>query len=208
LPESELSLLVTGIIFGLSGGLTPGPLFTFIISETLKYGTREGIKIALVPIMSDLPIVLLTLYVISKLSEIDIIISVIALTGALYLLYLGIEGIKFKGSTADVTMVKPKSIRKGITINLLNPNPYIFWFTIGAPTVLSGSEISFLAPVAFIGGMYLFLVGSKIVLAILVGKSKIFLKSKVYIYTIRILGIILLIFAAIFLQRAWILSGI
>ena len=95
MSESEFSLLVTGIIFGLSGGLTPGPLFTFIISETLKYGTREGVKIALVPIISDLPIVLITLYIISMLTEIDVIIGFISLSGAVYLIFLAIEGIKY-----------------------------------------------------------------------------------------------------------------
>ena len=129
-------------------------------------------------------------------SFLDIIIGFISLTGAVYLIFLAIEGIRFKGTTLDVTKVKPQSIRKGIIINLLNPNPYIFWFTIGAPTVISGAELSFMAPVAFVTGMYLFLVGSKIMLAILVGQSKIFLKSRLYIYTIRILGIILLVFAA------------
>lgn len=204
MPESEFSLLITGIIFGLSGGLTPGPLFTFIISETLKYGTREGIKIALVPILSDLPIVLFTLYLISKLSEIDLIIGIISLSGALYLIYLAIEGIRFKGTTVDVSKIRPQSIRKGITINLLNPNPYIFWLTIGAPTVISSTDVSMAAPVAFVGGMYLFLVGSKIVLAILIGKSKIFLKSRTYIYTIKMLGVVLSLFAVVFLHRAWI----
>ena len=208
LSESEYSLLVTGIIFGLSGGLTPGPLFTFIISETLKYGAREGVKIAFVPILSDLPIVLITIYVISMLTKIDIIIGFISLSGAVYLVFLAIEGIRFKGTTLDVEKVKPQSIRKGIIINLLNPNPYIFWFTIGAPTVISGAKLSFVAPVAFVTGMYLFLVGSKIMLAILVGRSKIFLRSRLYIYTIRILGITLLIFAGIFMHRAWILFDI
>jgi hypothetical protein len=51
--------------------------------------------------------------------------------------------------------------------------------------------------------MYLFLVGSKIALAIIVGKSKVFLKSNVYIYTIKVLGGILIIFSLIFLHRAW-----
>ena len=203
MPESEISLLTAGIIFGLSGGLTPGPLFTFIISETLKYGSKEGVKIAFVPILSDLPIVLISLFIVSKLSEINIVIGLISLAGAIYLIFLAIEGLKFNGTILDTTKVSPQSIRKGITINFLNPNPYIFWLTVGAPTVIHSSEISFVGPVAFIGGMYIFLVGSKVALAILVGKSKIFLKSKIYIYTIRFLGIILLIFAVIFIYRAW-----
>jgi threonine/homoserine/homoserine lactone efflux protein len=208
LPETEFSLLMTGIIFGLSGGLTPGPLFTFIISETLKYGMREGIKIALVPLLSDLPIVVLALFVVSGLSGLDTVIGLISFCGALYLIYLAVEGIRFKGTSADVIAVKPKSVRKGITINLLNPNPYIFWFTIGAPTVISGAEISTIAPVAFIAGMYLFLVGSKIILAVLVGKSRHILKSRIYIYTIRILGFVLLVFAVVFLQKAGVAFGL
>ena len=36
----ESSLLVSGAVFGLSGGLTPGPLLTLVISETLKHGVR------------------------------------------------------------------------------------------------------------------------------------------------------------------------
>ena len=111
MSESEFSLLVTGIIFGLSGGLTPGPLFTFIISETLKYGAREGVKIAFVPILSDLPIVLITIYVISILTEIDIIIGFISLTGAVYLIILAIEGIRFKGKKeTPIVPKKPKNM--------------------------------------------------------------------------------------------------
>ena len=207
MPDSEISLLTAGIIFGLSGGLTPGPLFTFIISETLKYGSKEGVKIAFVPLLSDLPIVLTSLFIVSKLSEINFVIGMISLAGAIYLIFLAMEGLKFNGTLMNTTEVSPQSIRKGITINFLNPNPYIFWMTVGAPTVINSSKVSFMGPVVFIGGMYIFLVGSKLVLAILVGKSKIFLKSKIYIYTIRFLGVLLLLFAVIFIYRAWISFG-
>jgi threonine/homoserine/homoserine lactone efflux protein len=203
LPESEWSLLIAGIIFGLSGGLTPGPLFTFIISETLKYGTGEGIKIALVPVLSDLPIVLISLYLVSELTKIDLLVGIIAVCGGIYLLYLAIDGILFKGTTIDNSKVRPQSIKKGIGINLLNPNPYVFWFTIGAPTVIQSSQQSLTGPAVFIIGMYFCLVGSKILLAILVGRSRTILKSNFYIYTIRLLGLVLLIFAFLFFYRAW-----
>jgi len=52
---SELSFMISGIVFGLSGGLTPGPLFTLVVSETLKHGVKEGIKVSVVPLFSDLP---------------------------------------------------------------------------------------------------------------------------------------------------------
>jgi threonine/homoserine/homoserine lactone efflux protein len=58
--------LIIGIILGLSAGFAPGPLLTLVISESLQHGVRSGIKVALAPIISDLPIILLTLFIASK----------------------------------------------------------------------------------------------------------------------------------------------
>ena len=203
MPETDLSFLISGVIFGLSGGLTPGPLLTFIIAETMKHGTREGVKISLVPIISDLPIVLLTLYIAARLSDIGLFVGGIALAGGLYLIFLAYESLRFTGSNLNLTTLKPQSLKKGIIINFLNPNPYIFWLTIGAPMVIRGMDFSWLAPVLFICAMYLCLVGSKILVAIMVGKSNLFLKNKVYIYTVRFLGLVLLGFAISFIFKAW-----
>lgn len=60
--------LTTGAILGLSAGIAPGPLLALVISETLRHGMKAGVKVALAPIISDLPIVALTLYILAKLS--------------------------------------------------------------------------------------------------------------------------------------------
>ena len=54
-----ISFLTTGAILGLSAGFAPGPLLTLVVSETLRYNVKEGIKVALAPIVTDLPIVVL-----------------------------------------------------------------------------------------------------------------------------------------------------
>ncbi len=46
----EAALLISGLVFGLSGGLTPGPLLALIITQSLRYGPREGIRIAIAKI--------------------------------------------------------------------------------------------------------------------------------------------------------------
>ena len=51
------------------------------------------------------------------------------------------------------------------------------------------------APLAFIISLYTFMVVSKILLAILIGKSKSFLSGKGYIYTMRFLGLVLVVLA-------------
>ena len=73
----------------------------------------------------------------------------------------------------------------------------------GAPTVLKASDSSWLAAFGFIAAMYIFLVGSKIVLAFVFSKRKNFVQHPAYVYFIRFLGIILLVYATIFISDAW-----
>lgn len=120
--------------------------------------------------------------------------------GAAYLLFMGYESLIFKGVNIEDSKLKPQSIKRGIFANLLNPNPYVFWVSVGAPLVLKASNVSVVAPYLFIVSMYFCLVGSKVVTAILLGKSRQFLKTKNYIYILRALGIILFIFAVIFIK--------
>lgn len=195
---AELSFLATGALFGLSGGLSPGPLLMLVISETLKHGSGSGIKVAMAPLITDAPILLLAVTVVTQLRDIQFLLGLISLAGATFLVYLGYESVAFKGAELAVEASRPQSLRKGIIANFLNPSPYLFWFTVGAPIIIKATGAGVLGPVYFIFGMYLLLVGSKVVIAVLTGKSRRFLKSRGYVYTIRILGIVLLGFAAMF----------
>ncbi|OGT32916.1 MAG: hypothetical protein A2W28_01290 [Gammaproteobacteria bacterium RBG_16_51_14] len=51
--------LVTGAVLGISAGLAPGPLLALVVTETLKHGIRTGVRVALVPVCTDLPIIFL-----------------------------------------------------------------------------------------------------------------------------------------------------
>lgn len=198
--SSEIPFIISGIVFGLGGGLTPGPLMTLVVSETLKHGTKEGLKVAVVPLITDLPVVLLSLYLLSKLSEVNIVIGIISLIGGLFLVYLGYESITYKGIEIDTDSFKPQSLKKGVIANIFNPAPILFWISVGAPTVLKGYEVSLTASLGFIFFMYFCLVGSKVVTAILVGKSRQFLKSRNYRLIIKLLGVGLLVFAIVYLK--------
>jgi threonine/homoserine/homoserine lactone efflux protein len=198
---AEFTFLISGVVFGLSSGLIPGPLLTLVISETLKHGIREGIKISIVPLLSDLPIVLVTILILTRLSDIRPALGIISILGTIFLFYLAIESLSFRGSDIDAE-AKPQSVKKGLVTNLLNPNPYIFWLSIGAPTVVKAMDIGLLSASLFIFSFYFSLVGSKIIVAFVTGRSRHFLKSGNFIYMIRALGLVLLIFAALFLKNA------
>jgi threonine/homoserine/homoserine lactone efflux protein len=190
-----INYLIIGTILGLSAGFTPGPLLTLVISETLQNDIKSGVKVALAPIITDSPIIILTLLILSELSNFHGILGIISLTGGLFILFLGYKSIRTKGVELNLQGAKPKSLLKGILANALSPHPYLFWFSVGAPTMSKAMSQSIFKPLAFIGSFYIILVGSKILLAILVGKSKSFLNGNVYINTMRFLGLILCVFA-------------
>jgi threonine/homoserine/homoserine lactone efflux protein len=197
----EISFFISGLVLGLSGGLTPGPLLTLVISESLRRGRSAGIKIAIAPLITDLPIILSAFFILSRISNISFLIGIIYLSGSIFLSYLGYENICFKGLNTQSKTKNPHSLIRGIITNFLNPSPYLFWFTLGIPIILKALNHNLMSVILFIFSMYLFLVGSKIILVLIICKYRFFLKSKIYLYSIRGLGIVLFLFAVIFLKE-------
>ena len=191
-----IGFLTTGIILGLSAGIAPGPLLALVISETLRHNVIAGIKVAITPIITDAPIILLTILLTAGLSQFKIILGLISFAGGFFILYLGIKTIRNGGGAEiEICNTPEKALRKGILVNALSPHPYIFWFTVGAPIIAKAMARNACYVIAFIAGFYLLLVGSKITLALIVGKSKAFLTGRSYLIVMRILGILLCVFA-------------
>ena len=196
-----ITYLTMGAVFGLTAGISPGPLLTLVISETLRHNKTEGVKIAVAPLITDIPIVLLTIFILSKMASSDIVLGLISILGGIFIAYLGYDSIRSKGIEIDVQNLKPKSIRKGIIVNILSPHPYIFWLMVGAPITVKASQASPVAAFAFIIAFYVMLIGSKISIALIVDKSRAILKNKVFIWTLRILGLVLMIFAILLIKE-------
>ncbi len=194
------SSLAVGIVLGLSAGFAPGPLLALVITQTLRHGGREGMKVAAAPLITDVPIILGSLFVLSRVSGFDRLLGAISLLGGLYVLVLAYESVRTGPVTFEEAHDQPRSFRKGALINALNPHPYLFWATVGGPLVLKSGQQSLLAPFLFVTGFYVFLVGSKLFLSFLVGRSRTFLTKKAYLWTMRVLGCLLAAFA-VFLFR-------
>ncbi|MBW2365216.1 MAG: LysE family transporter [Deltaproteobacteria bacterium] len=192
--------LSAGILLGLSAGFAPGPLLALVISETLHHGPRSGLKVALAPIITDFPIIVLTVFILAKLSDFNILLGLISFLGGAVVFYLGVESLRTVAVSVDTKTTHSKSLRKGILVNAASPHPYLFWLSIGAPTMIKAAQQHIFIAVLFVSCFYIFLVGSKILLAIVVGKTRIFLSSSAYIYIMKCLGILLLVFA-VFLFR-------
>lgn len=198
LAENTLQFLAAGSLLGFSAGISPGPLLTLVLTQTIKHNKNEGIKVALSPLITDLPIILITILIFNRLTQFDTILAIISFAGAAFLAYLGVESIKTKGLKLETKNAKSGSMKKGIIANFLSPHPYLFWATVGTPFVFKALEVNVGAAILFLVSFYLFLTGSKIVVALVVARTKVFIGHKPYIIIMRLLGITLLIFSALF----------
>jgi threonine/homoserine/homoserine lactone efflux protein len=198
----EFALLASGCVFGLAGGFTPGPTTALVVSQSIRFGLREGLKVAIAPLLTDAPIIALSVLLVGQLVKFESALGIITLLGAAFLIYLAVESFRVRGVEFTGETLQPRSIRKGFMANLLNPHPYLFWFVIGAPTLLKAWTVSVVAAVLFIIGLYVCLVGSKILIAWLVARSRGFLQSRGYLYVNRLLGLALAVFALLFIRDA------
>ncbi len=195
------SYFIMGIILGTSAGFSPGPILTLVVSQSLRYGRKEGIKVALSPLITDMPIIAVTLFLLSQIPNLETVLGFISLFGAAFLVYLGYESIRFSGMETEIEAVKPQSLKKGIITNTLNPHPYLFWLTIGSPIVIKASQEATTSAALFLFAFYVCLVGAKIGIAYIIGGWRQFLKSALYVYINRFLGIILWLFAVLFFRE-------
>ncbi|HRE54023.1 MAG TPA: LysE family transporter [Candidatus Competibacter sp.] len=196
------AFVLSGLMLGLSGGLSPGPLLALVASESLRHGVGAGIKIALAPLLTDLPIILATLLVLEPLSDQRLPLALVHLGGGLYLAWLGWQGVRFQG--ARLRPLDPDgALRRGVIANFFNPSPYLFWLAVGAPTLLAAWRHGRLTAAAFIAAFYLMLVGSKVLLALALGRTRRLLHSGLYIAVMRGLGVLLLAYAAVFFHQSW-----
>jgi len=191
-----LPFLVSGLSLGIAAGISPGPLLAFLIAQTLRHGLREGLRVAIAPIISDAPIVVLCIFVISKVTALGPALAWISILGGIFVGYLGYESFRADRPEPGESAIAPRSLSKAVLVNMLNPHVYLFWATVGAPMALKGFQRTDAAAFAFLGGFYVCLVGSKVLLAVLVSRSQHVLTGGGYRLVMRLLGTLLVALAA------------
>jgi threonine/homoserine/homoserine lactone efflux protein len=202
-----MTLLGAAAVYGLSAGFSPGPLLALVITQTLRYGFKEGAKAAMAPLVTDLPIILVCVLVLSPLSDSRTALGLISMAGGLFVLYLAWGCFRTTRLDFADRNQGPNSLGQGAAVNALNPHPYLFWLTVGGPSVIRAWADSPASAVAFIAVFTGCIVGSKVVVAAVVGQSRHLLSGKVYGYLMRALGLMLLFFAALLFRDGLGLAG-
>ena len=151
------SYLIFGITYAFAAAIQPGPLQTYIISQTLKKGWRSTLPAAFAPVISDIPILILILFLLSTMPANFIVI--LRIGGGLFLLYLAFKAFQsWQQFEADKTAIDEsgrQTLFNAVFVNLLNPNPYLGWSLIMGPLFLEGWKIAPANGIALIASFYL-----------------------------------------------------
>jgi len=199
-----LTALTAALVYGLTGGLTPGPLLTFVLRQTLRHGAREGIRTSFAPLITDGPIAILLLLLLDRIARVRPLFGAIAVGGVLYILYLAWESWTApRPAIEDAESAQaPKSFLRGAVVNFLNPNAWMFWLTAGTPMLLKAWRHSAAAAVAFVVVFFVCLIGSKLAIVMLLARSRERVIGQWYTPAMRALALMLVGFAAVMARDA------
>jgi threonine/homoserine/homoserine lactone efflux protein len=157
-----LIFLIQGAAYGFAAAVTPGPLAMFIISQAIRSGWRRALPAAFAPLISDGPISILVLTILSQTPPRAF--SYLRLLGGVFLIYLAYNAWKawrkFDPNKPVVAEPGRKSIMKAAIVNWLNPNPYIGWSFVLGPILINGWRSSPANGIALLAGFYVVIVTS------------------------------------------------
>lgn len=172
LSRSETALitvrLLEGAALALPAILQPGPLQAFYLSRSVAHGWRRTLPAAFAPVLTDGPIFAVVLFVLTRFPEAWL--RGVQGVGGLFLLWLA-WGAWRRARRPHAVEADPaaagRSLRDGMTVNFLNPNPYLFWSTVAGPIFLEAWASSPASALAFVGGFYgTFVVGLAVTIVV------------------------------------------
>jgi threonine/homoserine/homoserine lactone efflux protein len=135
-----LAYLIQGIGYGFAAAVQPGPFQTYLISQTLSKGWRLTLPAALAPLISDGPIIVLALVV---LSQVPLWFQrFLYIAGGLFILYLAYSAFvawrNYDKSGVVTHSSGRQSVVRAAMMVALSPGPYIYWSLVTGPILLAG----------------------------------------------------------------------
>ncbi len=148
--------LFTGAGFAFAAAVQPGPLQAFLFSKVAQKGWKNTLPACFAPMLSDGPIALLILTILNRIPH--IIIYYMQTAGGILLLYFAYslyEQFKSKKENITATKNEPHTLFQAVTINLLNPNPYLGWSLVLGPMAIKAWHTAPFYSFILIGAFYI-----------------------------------------------------
>lgn len=169
--------LLFGVTFAFAAAVQPGPLQAYLVARTLGHGWRRALPAAFSPLLSDGPIIVLALLVLSRVPA--GFERGLRLAGGAFLLFLAWRAARtWRAWTPESVTgrVGParragapgrESLLGATVVNLLNPGPYLGWGLVMGPLLLQAWRESPAHAVALLAAFYATLVSGMVAVVLL-----------------------------------------
>ena len=166
-----LPYILQGLTLGFAAGAQPGPFQTYLITQSLANGWRKTLIAAFAPLVSDGPIILVTLFVLKQMPA--SLQRGLYIAGGLFILFLAWSSIQQWRNFDENAEETPtnQSLWKAATMNFISPGPYIFWSLVSGPIFLQGLSEAASRGIGFMVAFYGTMISLNIALIILVGAA-------------------------------------
>jgi threonine/homoserine/homoserine lactone efflux protein len=165
-----VALFLQGLTLGFSAAAQPGPFQAYLLAQSLRNGASRTLPVALVPLVSDPPMIAVVLAVLAQVPA--GFLRVLHVAGGAIVLWLGavtLRAARRAQAAAPGAPGAPRGFWRAVLVNLTNPNAWIFWSLVGGPVLARGWRESRPAALLFLAGFYVFLTGGNVALVLAAG---------------------------------------
>src|ERR1035437_8731222 len=100
-----IQYLTIGITYAIAAVVQPGPFQMFLLSQTLSKGWRRTLPAAFGPLISDIPVIIIVLFLLTHLPP--YFLSILQIAGGIFILYLAYNSFK---SWKDFKSITPAQV--------------------------------------------------------------------------------------------------
>ena len=200
--SGQMDAILFAVSLGLFAGLSPGPLMAVVLTASIERGFRAGLLTAIAPLLTDLPVILLSLLLLRQVP--DGFLSGVTLAGGVFVAYIGVKTVvQARRSRPPIgeTSATSRDVWRGALVNLLSPHPWLFWFTVGTPFLLQSWSEAPWKSIAFLAVFLGLLVGLKIGIAWAASHGRRFLDATWYRALMTACGLLLIGFGIALVWR-------
>lgn len=163
-----ISYFIFGLSYSFACVVQPGPFQAYLFSQSVTNGWRKTIPLVFAPLLSDLPVIILVLFVLTSVPP--EVLAVLQCIGGIFLLYLAFKAYRTIRSQTENNGTEATgygNLFKAVLVNLFNPNPYLGWSLVMGPMMIKGWSESPKNGIALITGFYSSMIIYSVIMVIL-----------------------------------------
>jgi len=197
--------LLLGVGLGLFAGMIPGAFSTIVAATALERGMGPGLRVALVPLGTEMPVMLAAVLVLSRLPEGTL--RWIGMVGGGVLLLIAWKVFRDADRSDPLSgSGRPERghLVRVVLFGLLSPGPWAFWFFLGGPLFLNRWYVGPAAGLIFLASFMVCFIAVMLGLAWMVASGRRHLNLAWYRRILRGAGGLLCVIGAVLIWQSWV----